>query len=135
MTGDFELHVDPKRKLLRVTMSGFFDAPQIMRMAQAVVTTFRQHGFAPDELLTLVDIRQMDIQSQDAVQQFQDLLSTEDTRSRRLAFIVARSLARLQIKRAASHREAEYFEDEASAEAWIAAELEEQGREEALSAR
>lgn len=84
-----------------------------------MATALLQLRCPPGQHLTLVDMREMDIQSQDAVAQFEQLLSTPAVRSRKIAFIVARSLARLQIKRAASHRDAEFFEDQATAEAWL----------------
>lgn len=102
-------------------MSGFFQAAQIAELRTAVVAALAQLRCPPGRHLTLVDIRQMDIQSQDAVAQFEQLLSAPEVRSRKIGFIVARSLARLQIKRAASHRAADFFEDEGSAEAWLVA--------------
>ena len=119
MTGAFTVQTDPRRRLLRITMSGFFEPPQIAELRAGVAAALDRLHCAPGQHLTLVDIRAMDIQSQDAVAHFERLLSTPEVRSRKIAFIVARSLARLQIKRAASHRDAEYFEDEASAEAWL----------------
>ena len=62
-----------------------------------------------NEHLTLVDIREMDIQAQDSVVAFQRVLTDPSKTSKRLAFVVARSLARMQIKRAADSRDARYF--------------------------
>lgn len=103
-------------------MTGFFEPAQIADLQAAVLKGLDQLRCPQGHHLTLVDIRQMEIQSQEAVGRFEQLLSTPAVRSRKIAFIVARSLARLQIKRAASHRDAAYFEDEASAEAWLAEE-------------
>ena len=119
MTGAFTVDADPSRQVLRITMSGFFEPAQIAELRDGVAAAIAQLRCPPGRHLTLVDIRQMDIQSQEAVAQFEQLLSTPQVRSRKIAFIVARSLARLQIKRAASHRDADYFEDEGAAEAWL----------------
>lgn len=100
-------------------MTGFFAPAQIADFKAAVSTAIRQLGCRPGQHLTLVDIRQMDIQSQEAVQHFQRLLSLPDVPSRKIAFLVARSLARLQIKRAAGEREADFFEDPVAAEEWL----------------
>ena len=43
----------------------------------------------------------METQSQDAIGEFQRLLSTPETLSKRIAFVVTKSLSRLQIQRAA----------------------------------
>jgi len=61
----------------------------------------------------------MQIQSQETVTAFQQVLGDPRQASRRLAFVVARSLARLQIRRAASERQASYFTSVEEAEAWV----------------
>lgn len=119
MTGAFTVQSDSRRHILRITMSGFFSSAQIADLRTAVAQALVLLGCAPGQHLSLVDIRDMDIQSQDAVGRFAQLLSTPEVRSRRIAFIVARSLARLQVQRAAGQRDARYFEDGASAEAWL----------------
>jgi hypothetical protein len=124
MTGTFTVDADPRQQILRITMSGFFEPAQIAELRDGVVTALAQLRCPPGRHLTLVDIRQMDIQSQEAVAHFEQLLSTPQVRSRKIGFVVARSLARLQIKRAASQRDAEYFENVADAEAWLTCQTE-----------
>jgi hypothetical protein len=63
----------------------------------------------------------MKIQSQDSVESFKHVLNNPKFASRRLAIVVAQSLARMQIKRAASEREAQYFDSIEGAEAWLLA--------------
>lgn len=69
--------------------------------------------------LTLVDSREMKIQSQDMVTAFQGVLATPEYRSRRLAFVIGRTLARSQLLRALSGRGAYCFETFLEAEAWL----------------
>jgi hypothetical protein len=64
----------------------------------------------------------MKIQSQDVVTAFREMLGDPEQRSRRLAFVASQTLARGQLIRALSNREARCFEDAASAEAWLLAE-------------
>lgn len=50
---------------------------------------------------------------------FQQVLSNPAVTSRKLAFVMTRSLARMQIKRAAASRDAAYFERVEDAERWL----------------
>lgn len=74
---------------------------------------------APNQHITLCDIREMAIQSQDAVIQFQQLVGAAAVRSRKLAFVTARSLARLQARRLTDRPDVEFFEDIEAAERWL----------------
>jgi hypothetical protein len=116
---DFSIAVDTQRSLVRIVMSGFFEAEDIARFMHARDVAHRQLLSAPNQHLTLVDIREMQIQAQDSVAAFQRVLANPVMKSRRLAFVVARSLARLQAQRAADRRDAAYFSDPAEAERWL----------------
>lgn len=119
MQAEFSIRVDIARHLVRITMSGFFLDEDIARFVAARNDAHRLLQSAPNEHLTLVDIRDMDIQAQETVGRFQQVLSDPATVSRRIAFVVARSLARMQVQRAASNREARYFMDPQAAEVWL----------------
>lgn len=77
-------------------------------------------GCAANQHLTLCDIRGMDIQSQERVEEFSQLVGSDAVRSRRLAFVTAKSLARLQARRLSSRAGLEFFSDPESACAWLA---------------
>ncbi|MBW6527091.1 hypothetical protein KZ813_09600 [Sphingomonas sp. RHCKR7] len=119
MTAQFLIDVDVPHALIRITMAGFFDAPAIARFVTARDAAHARLTCPANAHLTLVDIRAMDIQAQDSVAQFRAVLADPRHASRRLAFVVARSLARSQIRRAAAEREACYFETVEQAEAWL----------------
>ena len=119
MKAEYDIDVDIAHDLVRITMSGFFSEREI---ADFVDARNRAHALlrcGPHEHVTLVDIRHMRIQSQESVVQFQKVLNNPERTSRRLAFVTAQSLARLQVRRAADGREARYFSDPAEAEAWL----------------
>ena len=119
MKATYDIDVDVAHDLVRITMSGFFSEREI---ADFVAARNRAHALlrcGPHDHVTLVDIRDMRIQSQDSVAVFQKVLNDPERTSRKLAFVTAQSLARLQVRRAASGREAEYFNDPAEAEAWL----------------
>ncbi|MEG8041203.1 STAS/SEC14 domain-containing protein [Sphingomonas sp. LR60] len=111
--------VEPHRDLVRITLAGFFTPDDVERFVAARDAAHRQLRCGPNAHVTLVDMRAMQIQSQETVTAFQQVLADPRHTSRRLAFVVARSLARLQIKRAASEREAAYFTAVDEAEAWV----------------
>jgi len=98
----FSIEVDADLNLLRITMSGFFEAEDIARYLEARTVAFTRLRCKPNQHLTLVDLREMQIQSQESLARFQQDLSEPTTAAKRVAFVVAKSLARLQIKRAAA---------------------------------
>lgn len=119
MTAHFLIQVDVPRALVRITMSGFFDAAAIARFVAARDAAHALLTCGANAHVTLVDIRDMDIQAQGSVAEFRAVLADPRHASRRLGFVVARSLARSQIRRAAADRAACYFETIEQAEAWL----------------
>ncbi|MGR6329932.1 hypothetical protein ACU5AX_12765 [Sphingomonas sp. XXL09] len=119
MHATFDITVDPGRALVRIVMAGFFEPQDVARFVAARDLAHRRITCAPNQHVTLVDIRHMAIQSQDIVARFQAVLGAPATRSRRIAFVVGASLARKQIVRAAEGRGARFFLDPAEAEAWL----------------
>lgn len=119
MQAQFNITVDAERSLVRMTMSGFFLSEDITRFVVARNEAHQALRCHAHEHLTLVDIREMDIQAQDSVVAFQHVLADPSKASKRLAFVVARSLASMQIKRAADSRVASYFSDINQAEHWL----------------
>ena len=61
----------------------------------------------------------MKIQSQDIVAAFQDVLADPAYRSRKLAFVIAPTLARTQLLRAIGSRCVRTFDTLEEAEAWV----------------
>ncbi len=103
-------------------MGGLFTPDDIRDFLDARREAHEALGCGPNMHVTLNDVRLMKIQPQESVAGFQDMLAAPEYRSRRLAFVAARTLARSQLMRALSNREARCFEDLAHAEAWLFAE-------------
>lgn len=118
----YSFQVDPSRNLVRIRMGGFFTREEIAAFVVARDAAHRQLTCAPNQHVTLNDIRDMKIQSQDIVEAFRDMLAAPAHRSRRLAFVVSPTLARTQVMRALDRRAAQCFEDIWRAEAWLFAE-------------
>lgn len=120
MNPAYSFDVDVKQSMVRITMSGFFSPVDVEQFATDRNEAHRLLRSAPNQHVTLIDMRAMDIQSQESVVAFQRVLGDPATISRKIAFVVTRSLARMQIKRAAADRRAGYFEDDtAAAERWL----------------
>lgn len=121
MQADFTFRVDPARRLVRITIGGFFDEAAVVRYKIARDQAHASLGGSPGEHLTLVDLRSMNVQSQTVVSRFAALLGEGGAQSRRIAFLVDSALKGIQLKRALAGRDAGIFEDEGEATRWLLA--------------
>ena len=119
MTPQFQVTVDPVHSLMRMWIAGFFTPEDVARFVADRNAAFKQLRCQPNEHLTLVDIRDMAIQPQNAVAEFEKALHTPGVYSRRIAIVTRTSLSRSQVKRAANGRDIAYFDDIDAAEAWL----------------
>lgn len=119
MSADFAIDVDATRDLVRIRMSGFFTPEDIDAFLAARAMAHTQLRCGPNQHLTLNDLSDMKIQSQDSVEMFRAMLADPAYRSRRLAFVIGRTLARTQLQRALDRRTARCFDDSWAAEAWL----------------
>lgn len=119
MAGSYSFDIDERRDLVLMTLGGFFSPGEIEAFDDARRLAYRQLRCAPNQHVTLIDMRETVIQSQDAVDAFTRSIGDPETRSRKVAFVVSKSLARLQVKRVAADRDAGYFTTLADAERWL----------------
>jgi hypothetical protein len=119
MKRSFSFHVDPSRNLVRIVMSGMLSLEDVRVFAEARRQAHAKLRCPPNEHVTLNDIRALKIQPQLVVVAFREMLSAPEYRSRRLAFVVGRTLALNQLQRALAGREGRAFEDPVAAEAWL----------------
>jgi hypothetical protein len=119
MSANYSIEADPARNLVRIRMSGFFNDDDIRGFLEARRVAHAQLTCARNAHVTINDIRDMKIQSQEIVDAFREMLAAPDYRSRRLAFIVSPTLARTQLMRAVAGRNARCFEDSWAAESWL----------------
>jgi len=113
--------VEPRRKLLRLAITGFFTPSNVLAFAQEVsvgIATLQPYLRGQGHV-TLCDTRGVQIQSQEVVRSFSDMLAHPAARSRRLAYVVDAALAQIQIKRLTDRVDAAYFRDLESAETWL----------------
>ncbi|MEG3084021.1 STAS/SEC14 domain-containing protein [Sphingomonas sp. PB2P12] len=109
MAPTFSIVADPALSLVSIEMSGFFEPSDVYAFETARDAAHSQLRCKSNEHLTLVDMRDMLIQSKEAVAEFQRLLNNPASKSKRIAIVVSPTLARTQIKRAAERRDVKYF--------------------------
>jgi hypothetical protein len=120
MSASFSLQADRARDLVRIRMSGLFTTADIGAFLEARQKAHAELACAPNQHVTLNDLRGMKIQPQDAVAAFRLMLSDPAYRSRRLAFVISQTLARSQLARALNGRDhVRCFDDVGEAEAWL----------------
>jgi len=119
MAAQFTVRAEPSRDLIRITMSGFFSPDDIQAFCTARAAEHARLTCGPNQHVTLNDLRAMKVQAQDVVAAYQDLLADPAYRSRKLAFVVDRTLARSQLMRALNGRTARCFENRVEAEQWL----------------
>lgn len=119
MAAHFTVRAEPSRDLIRISMSGFFSQDDIQAFCDARASEHAHLTCGPNQHVTLNDLRAMKVQAQDVVAAFQHLLADPAYRSRKLAFVVDRTLARSQLMRALNGRTAKCFENRAEAEQWL----------------
>ena len=121
MSAEFSIQADPSRDLIRIRMAGFFTQADMLDFVEARRAAHAELRCRPNRHVTLNDVRDMKIQSQEMVDAFRGLLADPLYRSRRLAFVVGPTLTRTQLTRAISNRDARCFDDIWTAEAWLLA--------------
>lgn len=120
MTALFTISSEPDRDLVRITMAGFYLAEDVVAFRTERDREMTKLHCGPNCHLTIVDVREIKIQSQDMVEQFHRVLAEPKLQSLRLAFIVATSLARTQLTRAIANRPSvRCFTEPAEAEDWV----------------
>lgn len=115
----FSIDLDVARSFVRITMAGLFTPDDVARFTSARDEAHAQLLCAPNQHVTLTDVRDMKIQPQDVVGAFRDVLSNPSAKSRKLAFLVPGTLTRAQLERATLGRHARFFYDGGEAEAWL----------------
>jgi hypothetical protein len=119
MALDRSIQVDPARGLIVLTLGGFATIDETQAFAREMAAAVATLGGTPNQHLTLCDISDLKIQSQETIQSFGALLAGKRYQSRKLAFVLGDSLARMQVRRLITSRVAECFADRAAAERWL----------------
>lgn len=120
MTPHYSIEVEPRRRLVRIKIDGFF---QMRDAATFIAARYAAHAElphrSPPNHLTLCDVSDCRIQLNGVVEALRPLLSDPDLMSRRLAFVTGASSVRMQIRRLINRETAQAFETIEDAEAWL----------------
>ena len=117
---NFTIELDPSHDLVRIRLSGFFSVDDVGRFEAELLLAHRRLGCGrKGGPLTIADISGMAIQSQDVVARWSAFLANPAHRSRRLAFLVGSTLARMQLQRTIGGRDAMVFTAADEAERWL----------------
>lgn len=119
MTATHDIQLDPVRKLLTLTLTGFFDVSYVAQIRADIVEGIAKLGCPPNRHITLVNISDSKLQAQDSVAAFGDIITDPTIMSRRLAVVVGSSLARMQVRRIMKRDDAECFDNIAAARLWL----------------
>lgn len=119
MQASWSIDVDTALSVVRITLRGFFTPADVAAFEADRDRAHAKLRCAPNQHLSLTDVREMKIQPQETVHAFHALLSNKRHHSRKIAFITASSLARMQLLRAAESRTARMFTDPVEAERWL----------------
>ncbi|WP_326523080.1 hypothetical protein [Sphingomonas sp.] len=122
MSAEHAIIVDPARRLLDVRMGGFYTPDDVRGYRQAIEAASVELGGDPGRQRMICDITEMQIQPQETVAAFAGFMADPRYATRKVAFIVSATLARMQIERAKGGRHAQTFLNRADALAWLLAE-------------
>lgn len=116
----YSIRVDGGARLLDMKLKGFWDVATVERFAHAIALAgqmLKSTGCPPSEQLYLVDNSTLDIQSQEVVRRFEQLLDGGANPSRRTAVVVSSALLKMQARRVGpNHR---FFEEREAALRWL----------------
>jgi len=119
MDSAFSFDVEPWG-FVRVRIAGFLDQGSFAAFVSARDEAYRKLTCKPGEHLTLIDVSEAVLQTQDVVAMFRGLLAQPKLRSRRQAIVTGSSLVRMQVRRIISDRpDIGMFEDMDQAETWL----------------
>jgi len=120
MSAAYTFDLDPSRHCIRLRMSGFFSLEELPGFLDTRRAVHARLTCTPNSHVTLADIREMKIQSQDMVEGFGRVLGDASFHARRLAFVISPGLLRTQLVRAVGRREdVRCFDSVRAAEAWL----------------
>lgn len=119
MTASYLIDVDQRHCLVRMHLAGFFTAADVEGFTRDQQAAYARLGERVGRHLTLVDVSECKIQTQDVVEAFRRLLTDPARMSRRIAFVTGSSPARMQIRRLIARDSAKFFEATSAAEHWL----------------
>lgn len=119
MSTHYHIELNPDLDLLQVTLLGFFEPDDIAALRLDLIGAIASLRCPAGEHLSLYDVRECKIQSQQVVQAFRAMSDRRGLVARRIAVVTGSSLMKMQIPRILVDRESACFDDPATARAWL----------------
>ena len=118
----YAITTDDARHIVHIQISGFWSDDMLPPFAAELKQAVDSLRVGPGEHLILVDVSNVQIQSQTVVAAFQKLIVAGPTRARRMALYTTQMLPRMQARRIAAVREeGAVFGSRTEAEDWLLA--------------
>ena len=119
MSASHHIVIDRARRLVDLTLTGFFSVADAGLVIYEIREAILGLAGLPNTHCTLVDVREAALQPQDVVAAFAGQIADDRFRSRRLAFVVGSSVARMQVRRLIIRDDVAGFEHRDEAERWL----------------
>ena len=105
--------------LLSVQLLGFFSIEQMAVLRTELASAIDRLDRGPGKHMSIYDISECKIQSQDVVNAFRSMSDAKHVGARRLAVVTGGSLMRMQLSRILVGRDTRVFNDKEDARRWL----------------
>lgn len=119
MSPTYTVSIDRSRKLLRVSLGGFFSVSDVVALERDKRAALAELNCGRNRHFSLIDVSECKLQPQDVVAAFQVAIADQRYMARKIAFVTESSLARMQVRRIVRRDDADIFQTIADAEAWL----------------
>ncbi len=119
MSQSYCIEPDFAAGLLSVTLHGFFSIDNVASMRFDLRAGIKELMRRPGDHVSLYDIRECKIQSQEVVSALRAMSDAKGVVARRVAVVTGSSLMRRQLPRILVDREARFFQDLEGAREWL----------------
>lgn len=119
-SGGYEMDSDIGRGMFRIRLFGFLDGDAVRRLHAERRVAIARLGLPPHGHVSLCDLTDCPIQSQETATVFREIMADPSLVSRRLAFVIGRALSAIQMRRIMTGRpDVACFDTVAEAETWL----------------
>lgn len=116
----YTIECDHRRRMLTLVLKGFWSADEARAFVRDEQQAVRRLGPPAGTHLTLADVREFAIQTQEVSTIIRDLVMNGAATSKRIALVVGgEGLARMQSRRIAEREDMQSFTCVKDAEAWL----------------
>ncbi|RYY10607.1 MAG: hypothetical protein EON55_15975 [Alphaproteobacteria bacterium] len=115
----YTIEADPSRKLLRLTLAGFWSASEAVAFAREQQAAVKKLGPPYGTHLTLADVRNFAVQTQEVTAVIRDLVLHATATSKRIALVGGEGLARIQFTRITQRQDVRRFATMEDADFWL----------------